>query len=107
MFENGYIERLIRQIGQLVTRAATPSVERPVTPEEIDAAWSELLGIPEGLLDVIDAPTLAKLLGQPEKQRAGADLLDADATIREPSDPAGAAWRRKLARDLRDRLDSL
>lgn len=106
MFENGYIERLIRQIGALVTRVSVGRAEitHAVSPEEIDAAWSELLGIPDGLLDVIDAKTLARLLGSPEKQRLGADLLEADALAREATDPDGAARRRKLARDLRDQF---
>jgi len=106
MFVNGYIERLIRQIGQIVARTTTrqEDVETAVTPDEIDAAWSELLGIPPGLLDVIDAAALATLLGQPEKQRLGADLLEADARARDADDPLGAERRRALARALRDQF---
>jgi hypothetical protein len=104
MFEDGYIERLIRQVGQIVARSTVgrADIQHAVTPEEIDAAWSELLGIPEGLLDVIDAPTLARLLGSPAQQRLGADLLEADAAARAATDPVGAERRLALARALRD-----
>lgn len=103
VFHDGYIERLIRQIGAIVARVSVGRREGEtlVSPQEIDAAWTELLGVPDGLIDVIDAPTLASLLGTADKRRLGAELLDADADARQATDPVGAERRRRLARDLR------
>ena len=61
----------------------------------------ESLGIPRELAEVVDAPTLASMLGTTDKIRAAAWLLWEEGRIFEASgDPLMARTRYRLAREL-------
>lgn len=103
-FEQDYILRLARQLAMMVARIVGLGRKGKIDEAlaEAEQAYGDLLGLPPGLIDRIDAATLARLLGATEKCRAVADLLEAEAGILDAKgDQARAARRRELAEGLR------
>jgi hypothetical protein len=104
MFENDYVLRLVKQLGAALARVL--GLKKAGRLEEaqqaIDEAWSELLGLPPGLLGSLDEHTLRGMLKHRDACAAAADLLDAEADLLAArGDPAAATTRRTLAASLR------
>ena len=81
MIREDYLIRLIRQLAEVLARAAGFNA-RKQHDQAIDAlqrAWDELLETPRDLLEVVDDATLAELLREPGKMRIAAQLLAEEA----------------------------
>ncbi len=81
MFRRDWLQRLIEQIAEFVAKA-TGYVDNRKYESAIDTVargWDEVLGVPRELVDRVEAPTLAELLREPAKMRAGAELLTLEA----------------------------
>ncbi len=113
---------LLRQIDQIATLAVrligkrrdvqaetdTQSDGDPPDPtatiDAVEAAYSDLFGLPPGLVDALDATSASALLSRTEDRRALADVLAIDAEL---SARLGlverAARRQALAAELRAR----
>jgi len=105
-FTRDYIMRMAERLAELAARilGLRRAGKLDEAKEEAEQAYGELLGLPPGLIDVVDVATLASLVGAPEKYPGVADVLEADAAVLEDlGDGARAARRRELARGLRDR----
>jgi len=103
-YEQDYILRLARQLAEVVARilglGRTGQLADALAVAE--RAYGDLLGLPAGLIDRIDAATLLGLLRSPDEAHALIDLLEAEAVVLEASgDTARAARRRELATGLR------
>lgn len=96
--------RLIKQFADFIARAAgfNRKGEHEKALQETQRAWAELLhDVPRELVDVVDTPTLASLLREPQRMRAAAQLLvEEGRAIRGKGDPATAAMRTKRAIEL-------
>src|SRR5438034_5794246 len=69
---------------------------------EAERAWGELFDVPRELLDVVDTPTLAGLLGGPDQMRTASQLLVEEArALHGKGDPINAAVRFRRAYELR------
>lgn len=103
MIREDYIMRLIRQLAEVLARAAGHNTRRKYD-EAIDAlrrGWDELLETPRDLLEVVDDATLADLLRDPAKMRIAAQLLGEEArAVAGKSDPVHAAMLSKRAMKL-------
>lgn len=104
MFRDDYLMRLIKQFADFIARAAgfNRKGEHEKALQETQRAWAELLhDVPRELVDVVDTPTLASLLREPQRMRAAAQLLvEEGRAIRGKGDPATAAMRTKRAIEL-------
>ena len=76
MIREDFILRLIKQLADFVAKIAgyRQSGDLARAQEEIERARDELLGLPPGLIDAVDTPTLVDLLRHPDKLRAAARL---------------------------------
>ncbi|HWM84658.1 MAG TPA: hypothetical protein VNO33_02445, partial [Kofleriaceae bacterium] len=74
MIRDDYIIRLIKQLGDFLARIARRRKEGQLDQalSDADGAWSELFDIPRELCDIVDTPTLAGMLRDPERMRAAA-----------------------------------
>lgn len=102
--EQDYILRLAKQIAEAVARMM--GLRKGGRPDEAlvvaEGAYGDLLGLPAGLIDRIDAATLARILGAPDKCRVVADLLEAEAMVLDTlGDAVRAEQRRALAAGVR------
>ncbi len=96
--------RLIRQLGEALQRIAGFNRKKDYDKAlaEAERAWGELVELPRELIDVLDSPTLASMLHDPDKLRVASQLLAEEATaLAGKGDPATAAMRRKKAMELR------
>ncbi|MGE0871142.1 MAG: hypothetical protein AB7P03_21435 [Kofleriaceae bacterium] len=77
MIREDYIMRLIRQFAEALKRivAANRAQDYAAAIDETGRAWETVLGHPRQLVEVLDGPTLASMLREPEKIRVGAELL--------------------------------
>src|SRR5688500_7106217 len=77
MQREDYIHRLIRQFVEAIARIAGFRDQRDYKRAlaATEDAWEGLLGHPRSLVEVVDTPTLARLLGDPAKMRVAAKLL--------------------------------
>lgn len=103
MFREDFILRLIKQLAEFVARIAgyRQSGDFDRAQEEIERARDELLGLPTGLVDVVDTATLVSLLGHPDKLRAAARLFwEEGLVLRARRDPLNAASRFRRAFEL-------
>lgn len=104
MFRDDYLMRLIKQFADFIARAAgfNRKGEHEKALQETQRAWAELLhDVPHELVDVVDTPTLASMLREPQRIRAAAQLLvEEGRAIRGKGDPATAAMRTKRAIEL-------
>ena len=83
MLRDDYIERMIRQLAEAIARIAgwTANGRLEEAIREADRAWEELLDVPRDLVERLDGPTLAQLLGEPAKMRVAGELLAAEARV--------------------------
>ncbi len=99
--------RLVEKIAELAAQilGLRKKGQLDEAAEVARQAYGDLFGLPEGLIDVVDAATLAGLVGAaPEKLRALAGLIDEEAAVLEArGDASRAARRRALAEGLRAR----
>lgn len=104
MFRDDYLMRLIKQFAEFIARAAgfNRKGEHEKALQETQRAWAELFhDVPRELVDVVDTPTLASMLRDPQRMRAAAQLLvEEGRAIRGKGDPATAAMRTKRAIEL-------
>jgi hypothetical protein len=98
-----YIMRLIKQLADAIARMAGFNRKRDwdAALAESERAWSDLLDVPRGVVEVVDTPTLASMLREPEKMRAAAELLIAEArALTGKGDPLNAAVQSRRAIEL-------
>ena len=103
MIREDYLMRLIRQLAEVLARAAGFNTRRKYDEavDELQRAWEELLETPRNLLEVVDDATLAELLREPAKMRIAAQLLAEEArAIAGKGDPVNAAVLSKRAMRL-------
>lgn len=101
-----FIMRMVAQLAAAVARmlGLRNAGQHEEALREAEQAHS-LLGLPAGLLDRVDAATLASILGhQPAKLTAVADVLDQEAAAMTALGDPRAEGRRALAAGLRQRL---
>jgi hypothetical protein len=86
-----YLLRLIKDVADFVRRVMKMRVEQQDPQRALDQiakGYEDLLGLPPGLADIIDAGTMASLLRTPERIRAAAALSreegHAYAAMRDP-----------------------
>ena len=93
MQREDYIHRLIRQFVEALARIAgfrdRGDYKRALAATS--DAWEGLVGHPRSLVDVVDTPTLAGLLGDPAKMRLAVKLLwEEGKTLAASGDPVHA-----------------
>ncbi|MFT3693102.1 MAG: hypothetical protein QM831_08165 [Kofleriaceae bacterium] len=83
MLRDDYLNRMIRQLAEFLARisGAASAGKTESALDEASRAWQDLLDVPRDLVDRLDGPTLARLLADPAKMRAGAELLAAEARV--------------------------
>lgn len=81
MYREDYVIRMIKQLGAFLARIAAMRKRGDYAGalETARTAWGELFDVPRDLVEVVDGPTLARLLGEPARMRAAADLLMEEA----------------------------
>ncbi len=74
---------MIRQLAEFIARISGLALEHDYDGalDEVARAWTDLLDVPRMLVDRLDGPTLAAMLKEPEKLRAGGKLLAEEAKI--------------------------
>lgn len=104
MFDRSdYIMRLIRQLVDFIARISgyNRRGEHDKALVEAARAWDNLLDAPRELVDVVDTPSLARLLREPHKMRAAAQLLiEEGKAFAGKRDPVMAALRYRKALEL-------
>ena len=103
MFREDYLMRLIKQLADFVARIAgyRQKGEFELAQAEVERARDELLGLPAGLIEVLDTPTLVDMLRHPDKLRAAARLFWEEGLIlRARQDPLNASDRFRRAFEL-------
>lgn len=102
MIREDYIMRLIRQIAEAVARMIRrrESGDLEAALRDADALF-DLLEIPRELCDVVDTPTLAGLLRDPERMRLAARVFwEEGHVVKAMGDPLGAFARYRRALEL-------
>ncbi len=104
MLREDFIIRLIKQVADFVKRVVnTREVEgdNERARDEIQRAYEDLLGLPPGLSDRLDAATMATMLRDPDKMRAAAQLSWQEGhTYKAMRDPVTAFARYRRAHEL-------
>jgi hypothetical protein len=97
-----YILRIIKQFAEALARLARLRAEGKYERALDDAGrLYEDLGVPREVCDVVDTPTLARLLAHPDKMRALAQVSWEEARIFQASgDPLTAFGRQRRALEL-------
>lgn len=97
-----YLERMIRQIAEVIARVAgfTAEGKYDEAEKELDGVWSGALGIRRKDVQRLDDGTLRVMLG-PAKLEHAASLLEAEAKL------AAAQGDAPRARDLERRAAAL
>jgi len=103
MFSRDYLIRLIEQAGDFLARIA--GLERQGKFEsglrEVERAYDALLDMDRTLFNIAPSSTIADLLGPPERIRAIAQLVRAEADLlRLSGDPINAQLKYKRALEL-------
>jgi len=82
VFRDDYFLRMIEQLAAVIRKITGLSRNKDygAALDEAEKGW-DILGVPRDLVAVLDGPTLAELLATPEKMRAAADLLVAEAGV--------------------------
>ncbi|RMG18594.1 MAG: hypothetical protein D6729_06820 [Deltaproteobacteria bacterium] len=95
MFREDWLERVIQEIADLLAGALDLAHrgEHEAALEQIERGYARLLGPQRELLGLVDGASLATLLGDAEKTRALARLLQAEATVHQARGDARAARR--------------
>jgi len=75
---------MIRQLASFVARISGLALKQDYAGalDEVARAWTEILDVPRDLVDRLDGPTLAQLLGDPAKMRVAGELLVEEAKVR-------------------------
>jgi hypothetical protein len=83
VLRDDYIGRMIRQLGEFLARISGLAAKQDYLGafDEVGRAWTDLLDVPRELVEVLDGPTLARMLGDPAKMRAGGELLAEEARL--------------------------
>ncbi len=83
MVERDYIMRLVQQLAAALMRIFKLKELKKYDQalDEIDSAYSELLGMSPELMAAFDSATLAQLLGHHEKVKTAAALFCAEAEL--------------------------
>jgi hypothetical protein len=103
VFREDYLMRLVKQLADFVARIAgyRQKGELDRAQAELERARDELLGLPGGLVEVLDTPTLVDMLRHPDKLRAAARLFWEEGLIlRARQDPLNASGRFRRAFEL-------
>jgi hypothetical protein len=103
VFREDYILRIIQQMADFLARIAGHNRKREFDKavSEASRAWAEVLDVPRELVEVLDTPTLAGMLGDPDKMRLASQLLVEEArAVAGKGDPLGAAQRYRRAFEL-------
>jgi hypothetical protein len=103
VFRQDYLLRLIEQIAAALARMVGHNRKREYEHaiSEASHAWSDVLGVPREVVDVVDTPTLAGMLREPDKMRAAAQLLVEEArAVAGKGDPLGGGTRYRRALEL-------
>jgi tetratricopeptide (TPR) repeat protein len=103
VIRDDYLMRLIKQLAEFVSRIAgyRRAGRLDDAQDEAERAWSELFDIPRELALVLDTPTLAGMLREPERMRAAARLSWEEGRIlTAQGDPLNAAGRYRRAFEL-------
>ncbi|HEV7555861.1 MAG TPA: hypothetical protein VGO00_10420 [Kofleriaceae bacterium] len=93
VFRDDWLMRMVEQIAAVIAKITGLSRNKDygAALAEAEKGW-DILGVPRDLVAVLDGPTLAELLATPEKMRAAADLLIAEAVaLTGKGDPIHAA----------------
>ena len=102
MFREDYLLRQIQQVAQAIARMLKLRTERRYD-EAIEIADSlyEQLGIPRGLHDVVDTPTLASMLRTADTIRTVAQIHVEEGHIHKAKgDPVAASMKYTRAHEL-------
>jgi hypothetical protein len=95
MIEQDHILRVARQLAAALARVLGLRGRDEEILREVDAACGDLLGLPVGALDRLDAMTLARLLKEPELVQRFADLVAEEAAARQRLGQVEVAERRR------------
>jgi hypothetical protein len=93
MEREDYIHRLIRQFAELLAKLSGLRDQRDYRQAlaATEDAWEGMLGHPRSIVEMVDTPTLASLLREPDKIRIGAKLLwEEGKTLAASGDPVHA-----------------
>lgn len=82
-YNQDYILRQIEMISEMIARALGLKLEHKFDAalDTLKAALGKLLGTEVELLEMVDAQTAARLIGDPRKIKAYADILAAKADV--------------------------
>ena len=102
MITNDYlmrrIEQIVRAIADMLKLSERGEFARALHKSE---GIYDMLGVPKQLIDVMDAPSLARLLRTPDKMRMFARVCQEEASIhKRKGDPLSEQNRNRLALEL-------
>ena len=101
--QDDFLLRELSKVAEMVARAVylRASGDLPAARTEIDTAYSRLLGQQSDLLRMLDPVSAARLIGNPKKIAALANITAADAAL------AGEMGNSKAERHLAARATAL
>jgi hypothetical protein len=102
LIKNDYIMRLIEQVVRAIARMLqlTEKGEFDQAIKKADDVY-DMLGVNKDLLDAMDTPSLANLLGHPDKMRLVARVCREEARVHKmKGDPLSAQNRNRKALEL-------
>ncbi|MDQ3364504.1 MAG: hypothetical protein M3680_03655 [Myxococcota bacterium] len=102
MIREDYLIRMVKQFAEALARLMKlrEAGEHRAALQIADGLYDEL-GISRELVDVVDTPTLAGMLRDPERMRAAAQLCWEEGHVfRSQGDPLTAAVRYRRAHEL-------
>lgn len=84
MYEDDYILRVVRRIGQLLAAmlGAVAAGKNEDAEQALEEGYDLTLGPHRSMLDLMDGETLARLIDDPRRIAGLADLCEAEATLR-------------------------
>ena len=103
MFREDYVMRLIKQFAAAIARMLRlrEQGEHEAALDEATRLYDELFTIPREVTDRVDTPTMASLLGRPDRMRAAAMLFWEEGHIyKAKGDPLTAFARYRRAHEL-------
>jgi hypothetical protein len=106
LFERDYILRMVQQVAQVIARAMGLITERKLDDADAElASGYGTLGLDRELVGVLDAASLARLLGDEDRIAAAVRLIAHDARLRlAQGDLRRAARLLRAARGLMQQL---
>jgi len=102
MIRQDYIVRMIQQVGQALARMLGATKREDFLEARVQANEAyDLLGIPADLTLIMDSPSLAGFIGNPDKIRLVADVLWHEGELlRANRDPINGLDRQRRAVEL-------